>query len=153
MVFGSVCFLCLHPYTAHKFEPRSLKCLFLGNAAYKGYRCLCPPTGRIYISRHAIFDEDCFPFTKEFKHLVPQYSTPFLQVWQLASVRKTVDQNRSKQQVDMPTPATSQAAPNAYMPAGHPPEAEIHSPDKAEHEEIVEENEEEQEISEETESV
>lgn len=92
-VFGCACYPCLRPYTAHKFEPRSLQCVFLGyNAAYKGYRCLYPPTGRVYISRHAIFNEDCLPFTEKFKHLVPEYSTPLLKAWQSASFRPKTTQ-------------------------------------------------------------
>lgn len=62
-VFGSACYPCLRSYTNHKFDHRSLQCVFLGyQAQYKGYRFLYPPTGRIYISRHVIFDEGCFPF-------------------------------------------------------------------------------------------
>ncbi|KAB2626042.1 hypothetical protein D8674_017702 [Pyrus ussuriensis x Pyrus communis] len=29
---------------------------------YKGYRCLHPPTGRVYLSRHVIFNEDSYPY-------------------------------------------------------------------------------------------
>jgi hypothetical protein len=31
---------------------------------HKGYKCLDIPSGQIYISRDAIFDEDIFPFSK-----------------------------------------------------------------------------------------
>lgn len=49
-VFGAACYPCLRPFAQHKFEPRSLQCVFLGyHAQYKGYRCLYPPTGRVYI--------------------------------------------------------------------------------------------------------
>ncbi|KAB2633275.1 hypothetical protein D8674_029522 [Pyrus ussuriensis x Pyrus communis] len=63
-VFGCSCFPNLSPYTSHKLSPRSLECVFIGyNPSHKGYRCLHPSTGRVYISRHVIFQEDYFPFT------------------------------------------------------------------------------------------
>ena len=51
-VFGSAFYPCLRPFTQHKFEPRSLHCVFLGyHPQYKGYRCLYPPNRKgLYIS-------------------------------------------------------------------------------------------------------
>ena len=87
-VFGSGCYPCLRPITEHKFEPRSLLCVFLGySSQYKGYRCLYPPTGRVYISRHVIFDESVFPFKDQYKNLVPRYETGLLKAWQLATAQ------------------------------------------------------------------
>lgn len=56
-----------YPYlrnsTANKFEHKSLPCVFLCyNEKLMGYRCLYCSTRRVYISRHAIFDEYKFPF-------------------------------------------------------------------------------------------
>lgn len=63
-VFGCACYPMLRDYAQHKFDPSSLKCVFLGyNDKYKGYRCLLPTTGRFYISRHVVFDEQSFPFS------------------------------------------------------------------------------------------
>ena len=43
--------------------PRSVECVFVGySASHKGYRCLDRATGRVYISRHVVFNEDAFPF-------------------------------------------------------------------------------------------
>lgn len=43
--------------------PRSIKCVFVGySVSDKGYRCLDRATGRVYISRHVVFNEDVFPF-------------------------------------------------------------------------------------------
>ncbi|KAJ8619993.1 hypothetical protein MRB53_028522 [Persea americana] len=62
-IFGSRCFPYLWDYAKTKFDPRSLPCVFLGYSdQYKGYRCLYPPTGRVYTSRHVVFDETNFPF-------------------------------------------------------------------------------------------
>lgn len=61
--FGCACYPHLAPYTAHKLEPRSRQCVFLGYSPNnKGYRSLDPSSGRVFISRHVIFDELSFPF-------------------------------------------------------------------------------------------
>lgn len=58
-VFGSTCYPYLRRVADHKLEPRSLKCVFLGYSPnYKGYRCLYAPTGKVYISRHVVFNEE-----------------------------------------------------------------------------------------------
>ena len=62
-VFGSSCFPYLCPYNTHKLQYRSLEYAFLGyNSHHKGYLCLDIHSGRVYISRHVIFNEDSFPF-------------------------------------------------------------------------------------------
>ena len=62
-IFGSRCFPYLRDYAKTKFDPQSLPCVFLGYSdQYKGYRCLYPLTGRVYNSRHVVFDETIFPF-------------------------------------------------------------------------------------------
>ena len=63
-VFGCACFPTLRDYATNKFDPRSLNCVFMGySEKFKGYRCLLPSTGRVYISRHVTFDERSFPFS------------------------------------------------------------------------------------------
>ena len=38
-------------------------CVFLGySSSHRGYKCLHVPSGRLYISRHVIFDENLFPY-------------------------------------------------------------------------------------------
>jgi histone deacetylase 1/2 len=60
--FGCTCYPYLRPYKNHKLSFRSKQCLFLGYATqHKGYRCLDLDSGRIYISRHVVFDENSFP--------------------------------------------------------------------------------------------
>ena len=85
-VVGSACYPCLRPLMSHKLEPRSLQCVFIGySSQYKGYRCLHPPTGKVYITRHAVFDEECFPFREGYKEFVPKYKTTILEAWQRAT--------------------------------------------------------------------
>ncbi|CAA7031737.1 unnamed protein product [Microthlaspi erraticum] len=84
-VFGAACYPHLRPLAHNKFDPRSLQCVFLGySSQYKGYRCLYPPTGRGYVSRHVIFDEECFPFKQQYKSLQLEYDTTLLRAWQQA---------------------------------------------------------------------
>lgn len=84
--FGSACFPYLRPMAAHKLEPRSLKCVFLGySPQHKGYRCLYPPAGKVYISKHVVFDEERFPFMDQYKNQVPVYDTPLLKASQTSS--------------------------------------------------------------------
>lgn len=61
--FRSRCYPYLRDYAQDKFSPKSLPCVFMGySTRHKGYSCLYPPTGRLYISRHVVFDECFFPF-------------------------------------------------------------------------------------------
>lgn len=63
-VFGCRVFPYLHAYTINKVSPHSIPCVFIGySSQYKGYYCLDPNPSRIYITRHAIFDENIFPFS------------------------------------------------------------------------------------------
>ncbi|CAH9076868.1 unnamed protein product, partial [Cuscuta europaea] len=50
--------------------------VFLGYASeYKGYRCLDPKTGRVYISRHVrFFHEDIFPYSQLVSQSLPEVS-------------------------------------------------------------------------------
>ena len=65
-VFGSICFPCLRPYNKHKLQYKPSKCGFLGySLSHKGYRCL-HSSGRIYLARHVIFNENEFPYCSLF---------------------------------------------------------------------------------------
>jgi hypothetical protein len=64
-VFDCVCWPNVHPYQKQKLSFRSKQCVFIGySALHKGYKCLDPNSGRVYISRDVIFDEHVFPFDK-----------------------------------------------------------------------------------------
>jgi hypothetical protein len=61
--FSCACWPNLRPYIDRKLEFQSKQCVFLGYSnQYKGFKCLDPKAGRIYISRDVIFYEQVFPF-------------------------------------------------------------------------------------------
>lgn len=81
-LFGCSCYPFLRPYSQNKFNPKSLHCLFIGySEKHKGYQCLHPPSGRVYISRHVLFEESKFPYQKIISVLSSSLETPLLSVW------------------------------------------------------------------------
>lgn len=61
-VFGCECYPLVRPYNKHKLQYRSTRCIFLGySSQHKGYNCLDLTSGRVYVSRHVIFNEEVFP--------------------------------------------------------------------------------------------
>ena len=75
-IFGSQCFPYLKTPSVHKFSKKTVPCVFLGySPLHKGYRCLDPQSHRVYISRHVVFNETCFPFlNKEPSSLSQEFS-------------------------------------------------------------------------------
>ena len=64
-VFGCACWPNLRPYNKHKLNFRSKTCIFIGySLCHHGYKCLDLSTGKIFVSRHVVFDETLFPYTK-----------------------------------------------------------------------------------------
>ena len=62
--FGCTCWPHLCLYNTKKLAFRSKQCVFLGYSnQHKGFKCLDPKEGRVYISRDVTFDEQVFPFT------------------------------------------------------------------------------------------
>lgn len=63
-IFGCAVWPNLRPYNSRKLEFRSKRCVFLGYSnLHKGFKCLDPSSGRVYISRDVVFDETVFPFS------------------------------------------------------------------------------------------
>lgn len=66
----------------NKMDPKSLICVFPGyNEKYKSFRCFHPPTGRVYISRHVLFNESQFPYSDICYKLLPTPASPLLSAW------------------------------------------------------------------------
>ena len=63
--FGCACWPNLRPYNTKKLQFHSKRCVFLGYSdSHKGFKCLDPSKGRVYISRDIVFDETVFPFAQ-----------------------------------------------------------------------------------------
>ncbi|KAJ4702907.1 Retrovirus-related Pol polyprotein from transposon TNT 1-94 [Melia azedarach] len=63
--FGCECYPFLRPYNKHKLNFHTSKCVLLGLSVFhKGYLCL-HHSGRIYIARHVVFNENSFPFEND----------------------------------------------------------------------------------------
>ncbi|PKU64015.1 Retrovirus-related Pol polyprotein from transposon TNT 1-94 [Dendrobium catenatum] len=76
-VFGCLCYPWIPTSLHHKFQPRSMPCVFLGYAENtKGYLCFNTVTGRTHISRHVKFFETIFPFHQTHTSTSPTPSTP-----------------------------------------------------------------------------
>ena len=62
--FGYRVYSCLRDYAPNKFSRCSLPCIFLSySSSHKGFRCFDTTTSRTYITLHARFDENFFPFS------------------------------------------------------------------------------------------
>lgn len=62
-MFGCAVWPHLRPYNTRKLQYRSKQCVFVGYSnQHKGFKCLDPKEGRVYISRDVVFDETVFPF-------------------------------------------------------------------------------------------
>jgi len=62
--FGCAVWPNLRAYNSRKLQFRSKRCVFLGYSnSHKGFKCLDPSEGRIYVSCDVVFDEGIFPFS------------------------------------------------------------------------------------------
>jgi hypothetical protein len=63
--FGCAVWPNLRPYNSSKLQFHSKWCVFLGYSnMHKGFKCLDPAEGRVYISRYVVLDEGVFPFAQ-----------------------------------------------------------------------------------------
>ncbi|KAL5563802.1 hypothetical protein UlMin_033549 [Ulmus minor] len=74
-IFGCLCFPFIRPFNKHKLQFRSIECVFLGySTVHKGYLCLDYQSGRVYITRHIVFDESKFPLASHSSSVAPATS-------------------------------------------------------------------------------
>lgn len=63
--FGCLCFPYTGPYNTHKLSFRTTPCTFLGyTSKQKGYKCM-ENKGRVFVSRHVVFNEHVFPLVEK----------------------------------------------------------------------------------------
>ncbi|CAH9118016.1 unnamed protein product [Cuscuta europaea] len=124
-IFGCQCFPWLRPYAAHKLEPRSRPCIFLGYCDQQSaYRCLDPTTNRIFFSRHVVFNESVFPFSNnttpvtDLSSEIDSWLQPPISYLPISgtSLAKASPTTRTPTTQDSPNPA-----PHNTPPASNPP--------------------------------
>jgi hypothetical protein len=81
-VFGSKCF----PYTwdtkQNKFDPKTILCIFVGfSDKHKGYKCFHPPSKKMLISRHVVFDESSFPYKQKLQNYITSSPTHVMSIF------------------------------------------------------------------------
>ncbi|KAK9078295.1 hypothetical protein SSX86_002352 [Deinandra increscens subsp. villosa] len=113
--FGCRVYPLLRPYSEHKLSPRSLPCIFLGySAKHKGYKCLDPMASKIFITRHARFDEHSFPALCQ-NNESPQTNLPIANF--LETLIPAAPKSVSPAQPNVSTPPK----PTAHSPKPNPP--------------------------------
>lgn len=61
--FGCLSYPYLRDFNKNKFDFHTSKCIFIGySSTYKGYKYLTS-SGKVYILRHVVFDENVFPYS------------------------------------------------------------------------------------------
>ena len=87
--FGCKCFPYMRPYMNNNMDPKSLACVFIGyNKKYKGYCCYYTPTGRVFISRHILFDESVYSFEDMYNQYHKPSESALLNAWRSSNLRK-----------------------------------------------------------------
>lgn len=109
--FGCLCYPNVYATTAHKLQPLSVRCVFIGYPQeHKGYRCLDLSSRRVFVSRYVIFDESCYPYFS------PQPATP-----ETTQTPASSDPTQHTAQIRLqPTPASVSASGSAAIGSPFP---------------------------------
>lgn len=69
-VFGCICYVFVPNHLRHKMDKKAIRCVFVGyDSQRKGWRCCDPNSGKVYVSRNVIFDEQSSWWSPENKVL------------------------------------------------------------------------------------
>lgn len=120
-VFGYACWPNLRPHNNHKINFISKTCIFNGyNPCHQGYKCFDLATGKIFVSRHVVFDESLFSYTcpKSFIKAAPSSS-------------KYLSSNLKLQSSSLPLvlPTGTQSCSQAPLESNSPPLPSLSDPD------------------------
>lgn len=129
-VFGCKCYTCLRPYMKNKLDPKSLVCVFLGyNKKYKGYRSFYPPTGKVFISRHVLFDENHFPFGDIYSQFHKTTDSSVLNSWRSVNLQQSNYETETEVAAeDLPVHVVKQVIlPKVQLPQSPVVEQEVHN--------------------------
>ena len=118
--FWCACFPFLHPFNHHKLYFRSKRCVFIGYSnSHRGFKCLDASTGKVFVSRHVIFDEGIFPFTHSNATPTQQPSTSHATL--PLSLFKNIMTHSPSPQLDTTLPINSLMPTSALNIAHHYP--------------------------------
>ncbi|KAL5820282.1 hypothetical protein ACOSQ3_022164 [Xanthoceras sorbifolium] len=101
-----------HDYSKHKLDFHTTKCVFIGySLSHKGYCCL-HPNGKVFITRHAEFNELEFPYVQLFSSATGSSSSSSVPISTIVDFMDPMQQSSTQQSLSVPT-APSRDSPNS----------------------------------------
>ena len=115
-LLGCLCIPYLRPYTKSSLYSRSQHCVFLGySSSHKEYICLHVATNHIYITKHVMFDELCFPFSSVLS------SSPSVSIFSVHPLAFRISFSSPSISTSSPLPQpSSSASPLLILPTSPP---------------------------------
>ncbi|KAL5856396.1 hypothetical protein ACOSQ3_003854 [Xanthoceras sorbifolium] len=99
-------------YSKHKLDFHTTKCVFIGySLSHKGYCCL-HPNGKVFITRHAEFNELEFPYVQLFSSATGSSSSSSVPISTIVDFMDSMQQSSTQQSLSVPT-APSRDSPNS----------------------------------------